>query len=419
MKTLLRGKVGAVVALAVGLTAGSAEVDFRTDINPGLLYFQAYQNMPQLSEEDTKHLFDYPGAWPELIDERAKGLLKQYDNSFKGLRRARHSKVACDWGYDLSDGAEALLPGLAPAKRLTQAARLRAMAALDANDFAAAKDDMISAFALGRNLSRDGILISAIVQIAVENILTSVVMENYYRLSAEQLAELVAAFDGAPARGTIAQTMPTESHAFYQYLVRKVNKLLAESNGDTALFWEKFAAFWNPIATEAEGNKGPEPSAAELQTAANGRTDELMRLLDEMPTYYEETGRIMALTYAEYKVQAPVLFARIESSPNPFIRQFFRVFTNVRPKEFAAMLRMEMVRAAAAYKSGGKAALDAVRDPLAGGPFEFSRVQFEGVDRGFRLKSKERIRDFDEVMIFLEKPGKPFRLDGKNAGSAR
>jgi len=46
-------------------------------------------------------------------------------------------------------------------------------------------------------------------------------------------------------------------------------------------------------------------------------------------------------------------------------------------------------------------------------------VKFEGEDRGFQLKSREKFRDFDEVMIFLEKPGKPFRLDGKNAGTAR
>ena len=83
------------------------------------------------------------------------------------------------------------------------------------------------------------------------------------------------------------------------------------------------------------------------------------------------------------------------------------------------MVRMEMVRAAAAYKRGGMEALKAVEDPLVGCAFEFTRVEFEGVDRGFRLKSREMFRDFDEVMIFLEKPGKYFRLDGKNAGTAR
>ena len=141
-----------VIAGSLAASA-AAEPDFRTDINPALLYFQAYQNMPQLSESDSKHLFDSwtGGASPNQIDDHARDLLKQFDNSFKGLRRARFAKPPCDWGYDLSDGPEALLPGLAPAKRLAQAARLRAMAALDENDFEAALDDLQSAFVLGRN----------------------------------------------------------------------------------------------------------------------------------------------------------------------------------------------------------------------------------------------------------------------------
>jgi hypothetical protein len=421
MKRLFsRGGLGSIFVLAaVTLELMAAEVDFRTDINPALLYFQAFQSMPQLSEDETAHLFDHPGAWPEGIDDRARELLKKYDNSFKAMSRARFSKVACDWGYDLSTGPEAILSGLAPAKRLAQAARYRAMTALDGNDFDAMREDVAAAFVLGRNLSADGILISALVQIAIEQILASVVMENYYRLSADQLDQLVAVFDSAPARGTIAQTIPTENSAFYQYIRRKVEGMIAQSNGNTELFWEKFEAFWNPIATDVEANKGPEPSAADARAAANGKTDELMKLINEMSAYYAEMARIMGLPYLEYKVQAPIFFARIDASTNPFIQQFFRVFKNVRSKEFSAMVRIEMVRAAAAYKRGGMEALNAVEDPLVGGSFEFSRVEFEGVDRGFRLKSNEAFRDFDEVMIFLEKPGKYFRLDGKNAGTAR
>ena len=415
-------RIGSILALSGTLVGGmSAELDFRTDINPALLYFQAYQNMPQLSKEDSAHLFENPtgGAWPDQLDDRALGLLKQYDNSFKGLRRARFAKVPCDWGYDLSDGPEALLPGLAPAKRLSQAARFRAMAALDANQFEAARDDLAAVFVLGRNLAADKILISALVQFAVENIVTSVVLENYHRLSPEQLDQLVAAFDSAPRRGTIADTMPTEQSAFYECVRRNVERMISKNKGDTETFWEQFAPYWNPLATDAEGNKGPEPSADRLREVAGGNPEELLKLMNEMPAYYAENARVMALPYPEFKVQAPLFFARIEESPNPFISQFFHVFRNVRPKEFAALVRLEMVRAAAAYKRGGMNAMMAVQDPLVGGPFEFARVKFEGVDRGFRLTSQERFRDFDETMIFLEKPGKHFRLDGKNAGTAK
>jgi hypothetical protein len=423
MKRIIHAGGMALMVVMTGAlgTAANTDLGFRTDINPALLYFQAYQYMPQLSEADRKQLFENTtmAAGPKSFDEHERELLKQYDYSFKGLHRARFAKVPCDWGYDLSDGPEALLPGLAPAKGLAQAARLRAMVALDANNFEAALDDLQGALVLGRNLSRDHILISALVQIAMENILGSVVMENYYRLSAEELDEIVTAFDSAPPRGRIADTVTTENNAFYRYILGKVERMIADSEGDTEGFWQKFEAFWNPIATDVESNKGPEPSAAEVRQAAQGRTDELLKLVNEMPGWYEETTRMMNLPYAEYKAQGPAFFNRVTESPNPFIRQFFRVFRNVRPKEFSVIVRMEMLRAAAAYKRGGMGALGAIQDPLVGGPFEFGRAKFEGQDRGIQLKSKEQFRDFDEVMIFLEKPGKHFWLDGKNAGTAR
>jgi hypothetical protein len=414
--------IASIVATAGSLANPAAtEVDFRTDINPALLYFQAYQYLPQLSEGDTRLLFDNPagGEWPIQSDDHTRELLKRYDNSFKGLHRARFAKVPCDWGYDLSDGPEALLPGLAPARRLAQAARLRAMVDLDGNRFDTALDDVQGAFVLGRNLSRDHILISALVQIGVENILTSFPMENYYRLNADELDKVVTAFASAPPRGTIAETILTEDKAFYRYTLRKVERMIAESNGDTESFWTKFTAFWNPLATDPESNRGPSPSAADARKAAQGKTDQLLKLLNEMPAWYAETARIMQLPYAEYKTQGPAFFDRVAKSSNPFIEQFFPVFRNVRPREFSAMARMEMLRAAAAYKRGGMEALKGVPDPLGGAPFEFSRVTFEGQDRGFQLKSKESFRDVPEVMIFVEKPGKMFWLDGKHAGTAR
>src|ERR1051326_3908146 len=252
--TISPGGIASLLIMAGSLASLAApELDFRTDINPALLYFQAYQYMPQLPEGDSKQLFDNPmsASSPNQLDEHARELLKQYDNSFKGLHRARFAKVPCDWGYDLSDGPEALLPGLAPAKGLAQAARLRAMVALDANNFEAALDDLQGALVLGRNLSRDHILISALVQIALENILSSVVMENYYRLSAEELDQIVAAFASAPSRGRIADTVTTENNAFYRYILGKVERMIADSNSDTESFWQKFEAFWNPIATDA------------------------------------------------------------------------------------------------------------------------------------------------------------------------
>jgi hypothetical protein len=397
----------------------AAEVEFRTDINPALLYFQAYQTLPHVSEEDENFLFRDRKTESELED-RHRGLLRQYDNAFKLVRRARFTKASCDWGYDVSDGPEALLPGLAPAKRLALAARLRAGVALEEDNFQKALAEVSSAFVLGRQLTTDRILISCLVQFAIENILTLVPMENYYRLSADELDQLFGAFEAAPRRGTVAETIgATERQAFFGYIERKVNAMVAATHGNEEAFWTGFTKFWNPIATESEGGAGANPTVDSVKQAAGGTSVGLIRLLNEMPPLYVETARVLALPYREYKAEGPLLFGKIANSPNPLVKHFFTVFVNVRPKEFGVIVQMEMLRAAAAYKRGGMKALEAVKDPLTGGAFEFSRVQLDGVDRGFKLKCKEQFRDFDEVAIFIEKPGRPINVVGKKAGTAR
>jgi hypothetical protein len=142
-----------------------------------------------------------------------------------------------------------------------------------------------------------------------------------------------------------------------------------------------------------------------------------MDLLNELPPLYTEVEALLSLPYLDYEQQAPAFWKKIANSPNPLVKTFISLLEKTRAKEFAAIVRQGMLRAAAAYKRGGVASLSAVNDPLIGGPFEFSRVQFEGVDRGFELRSNAHFRDFDEAQIFIETPGKRFRLDGRNAGA--
>ena len=64
-----------------------------------------------------------------------------------------------------------------------------------------------------------------------------------------------------------------------------------------------------------------------------------------------------------------------------------------------------------------EAGLSQVSDPLFNAPFQFRRFEFNGVDRGFELVSKLRyLDDWNASLIFLEKDGPAFYLDGKNAG---
>ena len=94
----------------------------------------------------------------------------------------------------------------------------------------------------------------------------------------------------------------------------------------------------------------------------------------------------------------------------------FSAYDKCRQKEFGVQVSLAMIRAAVEYKLHGDAGVKTVSDPCGSGPFAFQRFVFEGVDRGFELKSPFTGRGFDEVLIFVEKDGPPFQVIGKNAG---
>src|SRR6266699_2760432 len=141
----------------------------RTDINPALLYYQAFLVAPDFSPADRDFLFNNDWRGQKLTD-RFGQLVAQYDNEFKLVRQAARSTVGCDWGIDMTPGPATLLPALARNKVVAQAARLRAPWDLQHGRQAEARDALLGAFVLGRNCSRDGTLISMLVQIAVETI---------------------------------------------------------------------------------------------------------------------------------------------------------------------------------------------------------------------------------------------------------
>jgi hypothetical protein len=110
--------------------------------------------------------------------------------------------------------------------------------------------------------------------------------------------------------------------------------------------------------------------------------------------------------------------AEIQNSSNPFISQSFSAWGKCRSREFAVLVEQAMVQAAVEYKLHGEQGLKSITDPCGQGPFAFQRFAFEGMDRGFELRSAYDGRGFPEVLIFVEKDGPPFQVNWKNAGEA-
>ncbi|MSU61712.1 MAG: hypothetical protein EXS31_04825 [Pedosphaera sp.] len=384
----------------------------RTDINPALLYWQAVAVMPDRSAQD--HLFTNEWRGRGLDDEFRK-LIVSYDSSFKLLRHSARQKAPCDWGYDISEGPELFLPSLAKAKSFAQAARLRMRWDLEDGRPDDARDDFLAAFVLGRQLSTDGVLISALVQIAIENILASGLAENWFRLSPETLRQIMDGIAAAPARGTIAQCVPTERIAFRDWLTRKIEKLQKVSNDEHEALKGARKLLTSLASDEGEGPASPK--ADQIIEAAGGTTAGLLRQLKELDALYDEAEVLMRASYSQFLPGIRAFNEKVQQHPNKLVQVFFPAFEKCRLKEFAIQVKIAMLRAALAYREKGEAGLSQVVDPLFNEPFQFRRFQLDGVDRGFELTSKMRyMDDWNASLIFIEKDGPAFNLDGKNAG---
>src|SRR6185369_381091 len=262
-------------------------------------------------------------------------------------REAARAEVPCDWGIDLTEGPDALLPGLARAKNAAQAARLRVMWHLQNGRQIEARDDLLAAFTLARNVSRDGVLVSAMVQMAAENLLGSVVAENFFHWQPETLQQIADGFDAAPARGTVAQCIPAERHSFHDWLLRKVQELQQANPNNEARTVERLSELFARVGGEAEPDQ---EFAARVIKAGGGTTEGVLRLIRDLAPMYDKVTALMNLPHGPFEEQMAPFMAEVEKHPNPLVPKLDTLFEKCRTKEFAAMVKQAMVRAGVEFK---------------------------------------------------------------------
>ncbi|MEO8426894.1 MAG: hypothetical protein ABI651_07265 [Verrucomicrobiota bacterium] len=398
--------------LTSGVSGRAANLN-RADINPALIYWQAFSQLPELSQEEQK-LYQHSKTAP--LDEKYEALVSRYDTSFRLVGRAAHLQQRVDWGVDLADGPDALLPHLAKAKVLAVAAGFRARYFLEHGQENGAVQDLLGAFVLGRQTANDGILISALVQIAIENIVVLSIAENFHGFSPDALKQLIEGMDASPARGTVSQSIGTGERALVGWFANKISELQSKYPNDEAKVISEIRDVLT-LATIDEGGQKDYQKADEFIRAGGGTSNGLLALVKGVEPLYDEMQAIAALPYDRFAPANQAFFEKVEQSTNPFVKTFLPALSKARAREFSALCMAEMLRAAVQYRLDGEAGLKSVRDSFGSGPFGFRRFLFQGVDRGFELKPNYP-GDYPNVLIFVEKPGPYFRVVGKTAGTA-
>jgi hypothetical protein len=397
------------LAATTGLRAAD---EFRTDINPALLYHQGLLMVPQFSEEDRKYLFET--EWrTRPLDQRCTDLVTSYRNTFKMLRRAAASEVPCDWGIDMTDGPETLLPALARFKSVAQVAGLRARVRLAEGNQEAAREELLATVAMAHNISKDGTLISVLVQIAVENIVMSIIAENFYQFTPETLEVFAARFDSGPPRGSVQQSMAVEKSSFYGWLIQRITAIANEAGNDKQV-QAKVRELWKNHFSESDDQANK--VVDEWIRATDGSASGLIGYVRQLEPFYDEITEILGLPWPEYQTRHAAFEKKVRTHSNVLARDFFSALSNSRQREFTVEAKLALLQAAIAYKLHGDPAFNSIPDPFGDGPFTFRRFTLDGVDRGFELEAKLNSRGFPEKLIIIEKAGPAVRVDGKSAG---
>jgi hypothetical protein len=384
---------------------GARGETFRTDINPALQYYRAFLKAEPPSGADSDYLWSKEGK-EQKLPERFSQIVANYDNQFIMVRRAAHATVPCDWGIDYSDGPNILLPHLGRAKAVAQVAQLRAVWELQHGRQDDARDDLLAAFVLARNAGSDPILISALVQCAIEALDYGTMAQYFGEFSPGTLQQLVDGFDAAPARHTMAACIPTEKTAINDWELHRILELQKAHPSDDA----------KVMAGVRE--MGDTNLWSRIDAASGGTSEGIVKLVREMEPLYPRVAELMALPQPEYEIQAKQFFADCHKSTNLFITESAIGWEKSRPREFRVQAQLAMVHAAVEYRLHGESGLKSIMDPFGNGPFDFQRFVFKGVHRGFELKSAYAGADAPFVMIFVEKQGPAFHITGPNAGKA-
>jgi hypothetical protein len=349
------------------------------------------------------------------LDERFGKLISKFDDSLSLSRQAANVRAPCDWGIDLSQGPVLSLPHLAPAKQLVQTTLLKARWNLQNGRQSEVRDDLLAALALGRNLSRDNLAISALVQFSIEALITRTVAANFFEFSPETLTQLVDGFDATLDRDVIAQCIPNEKYVYCDWFLARIKRFQQENPANETRVLDQIRELFHRSSTNEAEEKPDFPDM--LIQVTGGTSAGVVNLLQQLAPFYQQLSVIMVMPYPQYPPQIEAFTARIEKLPNLFTPRLLS-FDKWRRLEFAMQVRFAMIRAAVAYKHQGNQALASVADPCGNGAFVFQRFMFEGIDRGFKLTSGYRHDGYQETLIFVEKIGTPFFVDGNNAGKA-
>jgi hypothetical protein len=343
--------------------------------NAALPYWRAFALLPKLDDDQQEALYksiDRLGP----PDKKLIPVVKSAEASLKDLHRAA-AMPKCDWGLAVEDGIDAMMPHLSKARELARLGCLRAQLRFERGQSVAAVDDAADVMALGRHAGSDALMISVLVDYAIERQALKVIAVHVPQLKPDARSLLLARLEHLPAGKTMSEAIHAEKEVFLGGFIRK----LGEKDGRERLL---------KMLGQAD-----EPEIAAL---AKLSTAELLKAANDMRAVYDRLAKIVLLPPEEVRKAQDDLLAdpSLDRRVVQVAEMLMPAVDAARRAEAVYQTRLAMLKAAVALVDGGRRALrrEEHHDPYGDGPFKYSA--FEG---GFVLTSKLEGRDEKPVSL--------------------
>ncbi len=363
------------------LTRASANGPADLGANAALKYWQAFAQLPKLSDAEQSAFLSKCLTMP--LDSNARQLVSKSEYALLMMRRGA-SLRDCEWAVGSEEGIAALLPHMQASRMLASLAALRARVRFAEGRTSAAVDDTIDGMILARHTSQGGLLIPVLVRYAIEGMMTETLARNLPKLDAAAARDVRRRLGALPAGGRPATALKLEERFSLDWFERELN----------AKDKDQVMAMLTGLTDSAE-------KAREFYSGCGGTKEGVLKCIELARPSYDRLAPVLDLPFDQCQKEYDA--ERKKQAANPVFTTFFPPIDHVRLTQARADVKGALLLAAIAVQIDGPEALKDHRDPITGEPFDM--VKFDG---GYELRLRWKAGDNVPAKLregFTQPPG--------------
>ncbi|CAN5790423.1 hypothetical protein BH11VER1_BH11VER1_23610 [soil metagenome] len=184
----------------------------RSNINPALLYWQAFSTLEALSASETTALAEFIHRTGPFDSSTAHALLDKQERALSRFRKATESVADCDWGMAYEEGANLPLPHIAKLQTLSRLALLKAEILFANHQTNEAMDWLLTVHRAARHCGSGDLIIPVLSQFQIEQSVIRVTAAQVLDWDAPSRLEYLSKWKNLPPLHTVKNAIKGELH---------------------------------------------------------------------------------------------------------------------------------------------------------------------------------------------------------------